>query len=104
MAARHLSPDHEEAMCARLVQVETEAWDRIKVDQHSFTLAQLLAEASEAVGLDVAAAVLEEASRPPSGRLDPAHPPRPRRRRRPARSSGRPGRQGRAALQHPLAA
>jgi HAD superfamily hydrolase (TIGR01509 family) len=50
-------------MTARLVQVETDAWDRIKVDQHSFTLAQLLAEASEAVGLDVAAAVLEEASR-----------------------------------------
>ena len=63
MAARHLSPDHEDAMTARLVQVETDAWDRIKVDQHSFTLAQLLAEASEAVGLDVAAAVLEEASR-----------------------------------------
>jgi putative hydrolase of the HAD superfamily len=63
MAARHLSPDHEDAMTARLVQVETDAWDRIKVDQHSFTLAQLLVEASEAVGLDVAAAVLEEASR-----------------------------------------
>jgi putative hydrolase of the HAD superfamily len=63
MAARHLSPDHEDALTARLVQVETEAWERIKVDQHSFTLAQLLAEASAAVGLDVAAAVLEEASR-----------------------------------------
>jgi putative hydrolase of the HAD superfamily len=62
MAARHLAPDHEEALTAQLVQVETDAWDRIKVDQHSFTLAQLLAEASEAVGVDVAAAVLEEAS------------------------------------------
>jgi putative hydrolase of the HAD superfamily len=62
MAARRLSPDHEEALTARLVQVETDAWDRIKVDQHSFTLAQLLAEASQAVGLDVAVAVLEEAS------------------------------------------
>jgi putative hydrolase of the HAD superfamily len=62
MAARHLAPDHEEALTARLVQVETDAWDRIKVDQHSFTLAQLLAEASVAVGVDVAAAVLEEAS------------------------------------------
>ena len=62
MAARHLAPDHEEALTARLVQVETDAWDRIKVDQHSFTLAQLLADASDAVGVDVAAAVLEEAS------------------------------------------
>ena len=62
MAARHLSPDHEEALTAQLVQVETDAWDRIQVDQHSFTLAQLLADASKAVGLDVAAAVLEEAS------------------------------------------
>ncbi len=102
MAARHLSPDHEDAMTARLVQVETDAWDRIKVDQHSFTLAQLLAEASEAVGLDVAAAVLEEASQPPPRRLDAAHPPRSRRRRRPGGAPG-PGDQGRAALQHPLA-
>jgi putative hydrolase of the HAD superfamily len=62
MAARHLAPDHEEALTARLVQVETDAWDRIKVDQHSFTLAQLLADASRAVGVDVAAVVLEEAS------------------------------------------
>jgi putative hydrolase of the HAD superfamily len=63
LAARHLAPDREEEICARLVQVEAEAWARIAVDQHSFTLAQLLAQASEAVGLDVAAAVLEEASR-----------------------------------------
>jgi putative hydrolase of the HAD superfamily len=62
MAARHLSPGQEEVLTARLVQVETDAWDRIKVDQHSFTLAQLLADAPRAVGLDVAAAVLEEAS------------------------------------------
>jgi putative hydrolase of the HAD superfamily len=62
MAARHLSPEHEETLTKQLVQVESDAWERIKVDQHSFTLAQLLAEASAAVGLDVAAAVLEEAS------------------------------------------
>jgi putative hydrolase of the HAD superfamily len=62
MAARHLAPEHEEALTAQLVKVEMDAWDRIQVDQHSFTLAQLLADASEAVGVDVAAAVLEEAS------------------------------------------
>jgi len=62
LAARHLAPDREEQLCSRLVQVEADAWARIEVDQHSFTLAQLLAEASAAVGLDVAAAVLEEAS------------------------------------------
>jgi putative hydrolase of the HAD superfamily len=62
VAARHLAPDREDELRAQLVQVEAEAWARIKVDQHSFTLAQLLAQASEAVGLDVAAAVLEEAS------------------------------------------
>ncbi len=62
LAARHLAPDREGELCARLVQVEADAWARIVVDQHSFTLAQLLAEASAAVGLDVAAAVIEEAS------------------------------------------
>jgi putative hydrolase of the HAD superfamily len=63
MAARHLAPEREEELCAKMVLVEAEAWARVAVDQHSFTLAQLLAQASEAVGLDVASAVLEEASR-----------------------------------------
>ena len=71
LAAHHLSsgsaPDREDELCARLVAVEAEAWARIAVDQHSFTLAWLLAQASEAVGLDVAAAVIEEASQ---GHLD----------------------------------
>jgi putative hydrolase of the HAD superfamily len=71
LAAHHLAagsaPDREDELCARLVAVEEEAWARIAVDQHSFTLAWLLAQASEAVGLDVAAAVLEEASQ---GHLD----------------------------------
>jgi putative hydrolase of the HAD superfamily len=62
LAARHLAPDREGELCARLVRVEADAWARIAVDQHSFTLAQLLAEASAAVGLDIAAAVIEEAS------------------------------------------
>ena len=71
LAAHHLSsgsaPDREDELCARLVAVEEEAWARIAIDQHSFTLAWLLAQASEAIGLDVAAAVLEEASQ---GHLD----------------------------------
>ena len=62
LAARHLAPAQEDELCARLVQAEADAWARIAVDQHSFTLAQLLADASSAIGLDVAAAVLEEAS------------------------------------------
>lgn len=63
LAARHLDPAREDEICARLVKVEADAWARISVDHHSFTLAQLLVEASEAVGVDVAAVVLEEASR-----------------------------------------
>ncbi len=71
LAAHHLAagsaPEREDELCTRLVEVEQEAWARIAVDQHSFTLAWLLAQASDAVGLDVAAAVLEEASQ---GHLD----------------------------------
>jgi putative hydrolase of the HAD superfamily len=62
MAAGHLAPERAEQLTALLVDVERKAWDRIRVDQHSFTLAQLLAEASAGIGVDVAAAVLEEAS------------------------------------------
>jgi putative hydrolase of the HAD superfamily len=71
LAAHHLAaqgaPEREDELCDRLVAVEADAWARIAVDQHSFTLAWLLAQASEAVGLDVAAAVIEEASQ---GHLD----------------------------------
>ncbi len=62
LAARHLAPEREDELCARLVAVEQASWDRIAVDQRSTTLAQLLAEASAAVGLDVGEAVLEEAA------------------------------------------
>jgi putative hydrolase of the HAD superfamily len=65
LAARHLAaqsdPDREDELCARLVEVEAAAWARVAVDQHSFTLGQLLAQASDALGPDVAAAVIEEA-------------------------------------------
>jgi putative hydrolase of the HAD superfamily len=62
LAARHLAPDREEEVCARLVAVEAASWDRIPVDQRSTTLASLLATASAELGLDVAEAVLEEAA------------------------------------------
>jgi len=63
LAARHIAPDREDELTARLVQVETEAWAEAAVDERSFTLADLLARASQRIGIDVAAAVLEEASR-----------------------------------------
>ena len=62
LAARHMAPEREDELCARLVQVEAEAWADAAVDERSFTLAELLARASSAVGLDVAEAVLEEAA------------------------------------------
>ena len=62
MAARHLSPDREEEVLARLVAVEEASWARIAVDQRSTTLSSLLAAASADLGLDVGEAVLEEAA------------------------------------------
>ena len=62
MAARHLAPDREEEVCARLVAVEEASWARIAVDQCSTTLSSLLTLASAELGLDVAEAVLEEAA------------------------------------------
>lgn len=71
MAAKHLAtgsePHREDEIRDRLVAVEAEAWARIPVDQRSFTLAQLFARASESLGLDVAAAVVVEATQ---GHLD----------------------------------
>ncbi len=62
LAARHLAPDDEEELCARLVAVEEASWARIAVDQRSTTLSSLLALASAEIGLDVTEAVLEEAA------------------------------------------
>ncbi len=62
LAARHLAPNREEEVCARLVAVEEASWARIAVDQRSTTLSSLLAVASADLGLDVAEAVLEEAA------------------------------------------
>ncbi len=62
LAARHLAPEREDELCARLVAVEEASWARIAVDQRSTTLSSLLALASAELGLDVAEAVLEEAA------------------------------------------
>jgi putative hydrolase of the HAD superfamily len=62
LAARHLAPDREDELCARLVAVEAASWARIPVDQRATTLTSLLALASEELGVDVTEAVLEEAA------------------------------------------
>jgi putative hydrolase of the HAD superfamily len=70
LAAKHLAagdPDREDEVRARLVAVEAAAWARIPVDQRSFTLAELLSEASRVLQLDVIDAVLAEAGQ---GHLD----------------------------------
>lgn len=61
-AARHLAPDREEEVTAHLLAVEERFWARTTATQESGTLADLLAEASADLGLDVAEAVLEEAA------------------------------------------
>lgn len=61
-AARHLAPDRAADMAARLAAVEARSWSRIAVDQRSTRLADLLATASQELGLDVTGAVLEQAA------------------------------------------
>ncbi len=60
-AARHLAPDREDEVCEVLAAVEERSWGQVSGDQASTTLARLLAEATAELGLDVSAAVLEEA-------------------------------------------
>jgi putative hydrolase of the HAD superfamily len=62
LAARHLAPDREDELTDRLVEAEAAFWATTATTQRSGTLAQLLAQASEALHLDVAEAVLEEAA------------------------------------------
>ncbi len=61
LAARHIAPDREEELTAALVQVEARSWERTRTDRRSTRLSELLAEASAALGVDVAGAILEEA-------------------------------------------
>lgn len=62
LAARHLDPAREDEITEVLGGVEERFWRRVTTTQESATLADLIAEASRAVGLDVAEAVLEEAA------------------------------------------
>jgi putative hydrolase of the HAD superfamily len=62
LAARHLAPEREEELTAKLVAVEAASFARISVDQTATTLSSLLALASAELGLDVTEAVLEEAA------------------------------------------
>ena len=61
LAARHIAPDREDEMCARLEKIEQVMWDGIAVDQKAFALADILQQASRELGVDVAEALLEEA-------------------------------------------
>jgi len=62
MVARHLAPEREEEVTEVLVAVEEEFWATTSTHQRSGTLADLLAAASDRLGLDAAEALLEEAA------------------------------------------
>ncbi len=62
LAAAHLAPGREAEVAERLCAVEARFWDRTAGECRSATLADLVAEASAELGLDVAEAVLEEAA------------------------------------------
>src|ERR671933_2003860 len=62
LAARHLAPEREDDLTARLVAVEEAFWATTASHQRSGTLADLLSAATRELGLDVAEALLEEAA------------------------------------------
>ena len=62
LAARHLAPDREDEVTAKLVEVEGAFWATTATDMRSGTLADLLSSATAQLGLDVAEALLEEAA------------------------------------------
>jgi putative hydrolase of the HAD superfamily len=62
LVARHLAPDREDEVTEALVAVEEEFWATTATHQQSGTLAQLLAAATNRLGLDAAEALLEEAA------------------------------------------
>ena len=61
VAADALDPDRAEDLTARLVAVEAASWAKTQTTMRSARLMDLLREASDEVGLDVAEAVLEAA-------------------------------------------
>src|SRR5436305_241423 len=62
LVARHLAPDREDEVTEVLVAVEEEFWATTATHQRSGTLAELLAAATDRLGLDAAEALLEEAA------------------------------------------
>ena len=84
LAAEHIAPGREDEMAERLCDVEARFWARTTDTQRSGTLADLLAEASRELEVDVAEAVLEEAAVRHLD-VDAPRPPRSRRHRHAAR-------------------
>lgn len=65
MAAQHLAPHFGEpvdALQRRLAQVEIDAWQATATDHAAFTFNDLVRRASDALGVDVADALIEEAT------------------------------------------
>ena len=62
VAAGQLDPERQDEVAERLCQVEARFWERTAGACRSGTLAELVAEASAELGLDVAEAVLERAA------------------------------------------
>jgi HAD superfamily hydrolase (TIGR01509 family) len=65
MAARHLAPhlgQPEETLGQRLAQVELDAWAQMDHDHRAFTFRDLVNRASDAIGADVADALIDEAT------------------------------------------
>ena len=60
--AARLAPDRVDEVGAQLAAVEQRAWDHVVTDQRSARLADLLAEATAELGLDVTDAALELAA------------------------------------------
>ena len=62
LVARHIDPSREDEITARLAEVEAEFWATTASHQRSGTLADLVAQATATLGLDVGEALLEEAA------------------------------------------
>jgi putative hydrolase of the HAD superfamily len=62
LAARHLAPDREDEVTAKLVEIEEAFWSTTSTHMQSGTLADLVSTASLELQLDVGEALLEEAA------------------------------------------
>ena len=102
LAARHLDPDREDEITARLVPVEADFWATTASHQRSATLADLLADGGRRARARRGRGAAGGGGRPPPRRVDAPHPPRPRRRPDPGRAA-RARAADRHALEHPLA-